>query len=257
MELPTGIPPLISNLATFWPKLREKTFARVDAKELPMLLVKMDNYDGDATTRFAMRLIAYTFVRTSELIESEWPEFDLDSGRWDIPAHRMKMNSPHIVPLSRQAVEVLRALKLLTGNGRLVFPGANDKQRTMSNNTILFALYRLGYKGRMTAHGFRGLASTILHENDFVDEHVELQLAHQKRDKVAAAYNYAKYLAQRTAMMQWWADYLDAQLAIGRDFLDRVHDSGRSGRRLNFGTGITRPIGTNVPALRPTALPRI
>jgi integrase len=238
-------------------EVKGENFARVDVKELPLLLVNMDNYDGDATTRFAMRLMAYTFVRTSELIESEWPEFDLDFGRWDIPAHRMKMNSPHIVPLSRQAVEVLRALKLLTGNGRLVFPGANDKQRTMSNNTILFALYRLGYKGRMTGHGFRGLASTILHENDFVDEHVELQLAHQKRDKVAAAYNYAKYLGQRTAMMQWWADYLDAQLASGRDFLDRVHDSGKSGRRLSIGTGITRPFGTHVPAVRPTALPRI
>lgn len=192
-----------------------ENFARVDAKELPTLLAKMDNYDGDAITRFAMRLMAYTFVRTSELIESEWPEFDLADARWDIPAHRMKMDSPHIVPLSRQAVEVLRALKLLTGNGRLVFPGANDKNRPMSNNTILFALYRLGYKGRMTGHGFRGLASTILHENEFADEHVELQLAHQKRNKVAAAYNHAKYLTQRKTMMQWWADYLDTQLAKG------------------------------------------
>ena len=120
------------------------------------------------------------------------------------------------VPLSRQSVGVLRALNLLTGNGRLVFPGANDKQKPMSNNTILFALYRLGYKGRMTGHGFRGLASTILHENGFEDEHVELQLAHQKRNKVAAAYNHAKYLNQRKTMMQWWADYLDAQLAKGR-----------------------------------------
>ncbi len=187
----------------------------MNPKELPMLLAKMDNYDGDAITRFAMRLMAYTFVRTSELIESEWPEFDLADGRWDIPAHRMKMDSPHIVPLSRQAVEVLRALKLLTGNGRLVFPGANDKNKPMRNNTILFALYRLGYKGRMTGHGFRGLASTILHENEFTDEHVELQLAHQKRNKVAAAYNHAKYLTQRKTMMQWWADYLDAQLAKG------------------------------------------
>ena len=123
------------------------------------------------------------------------------------------MDTPHIVPLSRQAVEVLRALKLLTGNGRLVFPGANDKKKPMSNNTILFALYRLGYRDRMTGHGFRGLASTILHENGFDEAHIELQLAHMKRNKVAAAYNHAKYLKQRTAMMQWWADYLDAQLA--------------------------------------------
>jgi hypothetical protein len=152
-------------------------------------------------------------VRTSELIESQWPEFDLGNARWDIPAERMKMDTPHIVPLSRQAVGVLRALMLLTGKGKFVLPGANDKNKSMSNNTILFALYRLGYKGRMTGHGFRGLASTILHENEFADEHIELQLAHQKRNKVAAAYNHAKYLTQRTAMMQWWADYLDAQQA--------------------------------------------
>jgi integrase len=196
---------------------KEENFSRVDAKELPTLLAKMVSYDGDAITRLAMRLMAYTFVRTSELIESEWTEFDLDKARWDIPAERMKMDTPHIVPLSRQSLDVLRALKLLTGTGRLVFPGAHDKNRPMSNNTILFALYRLGYKGRMTGHGFRGLASTILHENDFVDEHIELQLAHQKRNKVAAAYNHAKYLSQRALMMQWWADYLDAQLAKGEE----------------------------------------
>jgi integrase len=128
----------------------------------------------------------------------------------------MKMKTPHIIPLSRQAVEVLRALKLLTGNGKLVFPGAMDKKKPMSNNTLLYALYRLGYQGRMTGHGFRGLASTILHENGFEESHIELQLAHMKRDKVAAAYNHAKYLKQRAEMMQWWADYLDAQLAKGR-----------------------------------------
>jgi hypothetical protein len=113
-------------------------------------------------------------------------------------------------------VEVLRALKLLTGNGKLIFPGANDKNISMSNNTILRALYRLGYQGRMTGHGFRGLASTILNESGFDEAHVELQLAHMKRNKVAAAYNHAKYLKQRTVMMQWWADYLDGQLAHGR-----------------------------------------
>ncbi|MGB6855347.1 MAG: integrase arm-type DNA-binding domain-containing protein [Terracidiphilus sp.] len=201
---------------------KEENFSRVDAKELPTLLAKMVGYDGDAITRLAMRLMAYTFVRTSELIESEWPEFELDETRWDIPAERMKMDTPHIVPLSRQSVDVLRALKLLTGNGKFVFPGAHDKNKPMSNNTILFALYRLGYKGRMTGHGFRGLASTILHENDFADEHIELQLAHLKRNKVAAAYNHARYLSQRASMMQWWADYLDAQLATGEESNSRV-----------------------------------
>jgi integrase len=176
----------------------------------------MDDYNGDAITRFAMKLMAYTFVRTSEEIEAPWTEFDLDDARWTIPAERMKMNTPHIVPLSRQAVEVLRALKLLTGNGKFVFPGAIDRNKPISNNTILYALYRLGYRDRMTGHGFRGLASTILHENGFEEAHIELQLAHMKRNKVAAAYNHAKYIKQRTEMMQWWADYLDAQLAKGR-----------------------------------------
>jgi integrase len=195
---------------------KTENFARVDVRDLPELLVKMDDYNGDALTRFALKLIAYTFERTSELIEAPWLEFDLDNARWVIPPERMKMATPHIVPLSCQSVEVLRALKLLTGNGKLIFPGANDKNISMSNNTILGALYRLGYQGRMTGHGFRGLASTILNESGFDEAHVELQLAHMKRNKVAAAYNHAKYLQQRTVMMQWWADYLDGQLAYGR-----------------------------------------
>jgi integrase len=193
--------------------------ARVDTKDLPELLVKIDDYNGDVITRFAMKLMAYTFVRTSEEIEAPWSEFDLDEARWTIPAERMKMKTPHIVPLSRQAVEVLRALKQITGNGPFVFAGARDKKKPISNNTILYALYRLGYRDRMTGHGFRGLASTVLNEHEFDEAHIELQLAHTKRNKVAAAYNHAKYLKQRTEMMQWWADYLDAQLAKGRKAL--------------------------------------
>jgi integrase len=235
---------------------KEANFARVDARELPDLLQRMESYDGDALTRLAMRMMAYTFVRTSELIEAEWAEVDLDNARWDIPAVRMKMDTPHIVPLSRQSVGVLRALNLLTGNGRLVFPGANDKQKPMSNNTILFALYRLGYRGRMTGHGFRGLASTILHENGFEDEHVELQLAHQKRNKVAAAYNHAKYLRQRKAMMQWWADYLDEQLAKGRQNIKGTNADNLSiqsaANRQKSPSSIKRLIETHSRVLRPT-----
>lgn len=236
---------------------KEENFSRVDAKELPKLLGKMVSYDGDAITRLAMRLMAYTFVRTSELIEAEWPEFDLDKARWDIPAQRMKMETPHIVPLSRQSVDVLRALKLLTGMGRFVFPGAHDKNRPMSNNTILFALYRLGYKGRMTGHGFRGLASTILHENDFADEHVELQLAHLKRNKVAAAYNHAKYLSQRASMMQWWADYLDSQLAMSEESQSTARRKSIGAQaqadKVNPRRAIKPLTGMRGRALRPTA----
>jgi integrase len=235
---------------------KEANFARVDARELPDLLQRMESYDGDALTRLAMRMMAYTFVRTSELIESEWAEVDLDNARWDIPPERIKMDTPHIVPLSLQSVAVLRALNLLTGSGRLVFPGAHNKQRPMSNNTILFALYRLGYRGRMTGHGFRGLASTILHENGFEDEHVELQLAHQKRNKVAAAYNHAKYLKQRKAMMQWWADYLDEQLAKGRQNINGTNADNLSiqsaPNRQKSPSSIKRLIETHSRVLRPT-----
>lgn len=189
---------------------KKQNYARIDAKELPDLLRRIDVYQGGPTTRSAMKLMAMTFVRTSELIGARWEEFDLVAGRWDIPASRMKMGSPHIVPLSRQAITLLRSLQTLTGHGALLFPGERDHERQMSNNTILAALDRMGYKHRMTGHGFRGLASTVLHEKGFEHAHIELQLAHQERDAVSASYNYATYLAQRTHMMQAWSDYLDA-----------------------------------------------
>jgi integrase len=149
-------------------------------------------------------------VRTTELIGARWEEFDLDGARWDIPADRMKMKTPHIVPLSAQAVNLLKTLQLITGHSALLFPGERDHEKSMSNNTILKALERMGYKGRMTGHGFRGVASTLLHEMGFDHAHIELQLAHQERDEVSAAYNHATYLKQRASMMQDWADYLDS-----------------------------------------------
>ena len=185
-------------------------YARVDAKELPALLRKMQAYDGSPYTRFALQLIALTFVRTSELIEARWPEFDLDAAEWRIPAERMKMKTPHIVPLSVQAVDALRCLLELKGRSPMVFPGERDHEKPMSNNTILKALERMGYKHRMTGHGFRGVASTVLHEEGFDHAHIELQLAHQERNQVSASYNHALYLHERRKMMQWWADHLDA-----------------------------------------------
>jgi integrase len=147
---------------------------------------------------------------TGELIGATWSEFDLDGARWNIPAQRMKMKTPHIVPLSRQSLEVLRTLHDLTGNGEFVFPGNLGGERTMSNNTILKGLERMGYKGRMTGRGFRGLASTILHERDYPHEHIELQLAHAPRNAVSAAYNHALHLKARAKMMQDWADFLES-----------------------------------------------
>ena len=157
-------------------------YARLDTKELPELLRKMAVYGGSPHTRSALQLIALTFVRTSELVEAPWDEFDLDAAEWRIPAHRMKMRTPHVVPLSRQAVDALRCLQELRSLSLLVFPGERDHERPMSNNTILKALDRMGYKSRMTGHGFRGVASTVLHEHGFDHALIELQLAHQERN---------------------------------------------------------------------------
>ncbi len=192
---------------------RKENYARIDAKELPELLRKIEGYQGTPATRMAIKLLALTFVRTGELIAARWDEFDLQTCQWRIPAERMKMRTPHIVPLSSQTVQVLRVLHGVTGRSTLLFPGERDHAKPISNNTILKALERMGYKGRMTGHGFRGLASTILHEHGFDHAHIELQLAHQERNAVSAAYNHATYLKQRTKMMQWWADHLDQQLA--------------------------------------------
>lgn len=186
-------------------------FARIEAGELPLLLQRMGGYAGHVTTQIAMKLMVLTFVRTGELIGARWKEFDLDGAkpRWTIPAARMKMGRPHIVPLSNQAVALLRELQTHSGHREILFPGQRDHDKCMSNNTILKALERMGYKGRMTGHGFRGLASTILHEEGARAEYIEAQLAHEKRDRTAAAYNHAIWLDQRTMLMQKWADYLD------------------------------------------------
>jgi len=144
------------------PERKATNYARVDARELPALLRKIEGYQGTPVTRLAMKLMALTFVRTGELIGAHWSEFDLDAARWDIPAERMKMKTPHIVPLSTQALEVLRVLHGVSGHGAMLFPGERKNGKPMSNNTILMALDRMGYKGRMTGHGFRGIASTLL-----------------------------------------------------------------------------------------------
>lgn len=188
---------------------RKVNYARVDARELPNLLRSIEVYQGTHVTRLALKLMTLTFVRTSELIGAKWDEFDLESGRWDLPAERMKMRTPHIVPLSKQALDVLNTLKTLTGKSARLFPGDRNAEKSMSNNTILKALERMGYKGRMTGHGFRGLASTILHEQGYSHEHIELQLAHAPRNAVSAAYNHALYLEPRTRMMRGWAEYLE------------------------------------------------
>lgn len=189
---------------------KKQNYARVDNKDLPELLRKIEVYNGSTTTRVAIKLMGMTFVRTRELIGARWEEFDLEGARWDIPPSRMKMKTPHIVPLSTQAITLLRSLHTLTGHSALLFPGERDHEKSMSNNTILGALDRMGYAGRMTGHGFRGIASTLLHEQGWPHEHIELQLAHQERNQVSASYNHALYLQPRAKMMQAWSNYLDA-----------------------------------------------
>ena len=190
---------------------RKVNYARVEIKEVPDLLRAIEAANISQITRLAIKLMALTFLRTSELIGGKWDEIDFDEAQWRIPIERMKMETPHIVPLSRQAVEILRILHIITGSSDFLFPSQSigSKTPTMSNNTILKALERMGYKGRMTGHGFRGLASTALHEQGFDHQHIELQLAHAERNEVSAAYNHALYLKQRTIMMQTWANTLD------------------------------------------------
>lgn len=193
--------------------------AAVRIEELPELLRAIAGYDetGHKQTRLALQLLAQTFVRTNELIGAEWVEFDLNNALWIIPAGRMKMKAEHVVPLSLQALAILAELKEIASGSRFVFPGRNQ-DKPISNNTMLFALYRLGYKGKMTGHGFRAVASTILNETGFNPDVIERQLAHCERNEVRGAYNRAEYLPERKRMMQHWADYLDG-LACGANVL--------------------------------------
>ncbi len=186
-------------------------FASLSAEDLPEFLKKLDQYDGHKITRLAIRLLMLTFVRTGELRNARWDEIDTDNRMWRIPAERMKMGVEHLVPLSDQVIECLTELREISGQYDLVFPGRNNINRPMSENTVLYALYRMGYHGRATGHGFRSTASTILNEMGFPSDAIERQLAHGERDKVRAAYNKALYMDKRTEIMQAWADYLDSQ----------------------------------------------
>jgi len=198
---------------------KKKHQAAVRPEEFPVLLRAIAGYEdiGDKQTRLALQLLALTFTRTNELIGATWAEFDIDAAIWTVPAERMKMKTEHVVPLSKQAIAILEELKVIGGGSRFVFPGRN-RDRPISNNTMLFALYRLGYKGRMTGHGFRAVASTMLNEKGFRADVIERQLAHSERDEVRGAYNRAEYLPERKKMMQQWANYLD-KLKAGADVI--------------------------------------
>ncbi|MGA2051126.1 MAG: integrase arm-type DNA-binding domain-containing protein [Terracidiphilus sp.] len=192
-------------------KVVEEHFASLPIQEIPELLRKMRDYNGSAVTRIAMELMNLTFLRTGELIGGLWPEIDWKWKMWRVPAERMKMKRLHLVPLATQSIALLERLRSITGESGRLFPVEGDGPGFMSKNTILQALGHMGYKGRMTGHGWRTVAGTFLREKRFNADHIEVQLSHSKKskDQVAAVYDQAKYIDDRIVMMQFWADSLD------------------------------------------------
>jgi len=199
------------------PIVRTSRAAITDPAKVGALLRAIDGYGGQHVTRCALRIAPLLFVRPGELRAMEWAELDLNAAQWRIPAHRMKMREEHVVPLSSQAVAILRELQPLTGRGRYCFPNLRTAAAPMSENTINAVLRSLGYdKDTMTGHGFRAMASTRLNELGWQPDVIERQLAHAERNKVRAAYNRAQYMAEREQMMQAWADYLDSLRTGGK-----------------------------------------
>lgn len=178
-------------------------------RELPAFMAKLANYQGDLHTLHALRLLMLTAVRPGEVRGARWEEFDLKAGIWRIPAERMKMRAEHLVPLSKQAVEILKSMHALSGHRELTFPSPFYPSKSLSENTINSALARMGYKGEATAHGFRALFSTVANEAGWSPEVIERQLAHVERNQVRAAYNRSTYVQDRVKLMQWWADRLE------------------------------------------------
>lgn len=201
--------------------------APTDPKAVGELLRAIDGYSGGNVVKAMLRLAPLVFVRPGELRQAEWAEIDMDAKEWNIPAHKMKMREPHLVPLSKQAMAILEDLQPLTGNRAHVFPGGHDPRKAMSENALNAALRRMGYdKDTMTAHGFRAIARTLLDEElGFRPDYIEHQLAHAVRDPNGRAYNRTSHLAERRKMMQAWADYLDRR----RDDTGKVLEFKKSG----------------------------
>lgn len=188
---------------------KKENYSRLEAKELPEFLSKLEEYDGELQTTLALKFLLLTFVRTGELRGAKWEEIDFKKKEWRIPAERMKMKELHIVPLSTQSLDVLKELQIINGQKDYLFPNRNKPMTFISENTLLYAIYRMGYHLRATIHGFRATASTILNEHGFKPDVIERQLAHCERNKVRASYNHAQYLPERREMIQWWGNYLD------------------------------------------------
>ncbi|HBV9945929.1 TPA: tyrosine-type recombinase/integrase [Klebsiella aerogenes] len=189
-----------------------KHYPFLTVEELPDFFKVLAGYTGSPLVVLAARLLILTGVRTGELRGAFWSEFDLEKAVWEIPAERMKMKRPHLVPLSTQALEIVQQLKVMSGQYPLVFPGRNDPRKTMSEASINQVFKRIGYTGKVTGHGFRHTMSTILHEEGFNTAWIETQLAHVDKNAIRGTYNHALYLEGRREMMQWYANHIDRLL---------------------------------------------
>lgn len=180
-----------------------------DPADIGKILRDFDSYNGLVPVRYVLKLIPYFFVRSGELRNAEWSEFDMDKAEWRIPAERMKMRQIHIVPIAHQPMTLLRELQTFSGDGRYLFPGKGKRAPTVDGKSLIWSLRKMGYaKEDMSIHGFRAIASTYLNEQGFNRDWIERQLAHSERNSIRAAYNYAEYLPERRKMMQHYADYL-------------------------------------------------
>jgi integrase len=202
----------VSNLKGALASPKKKRFNSLSPKDLPQFLVKLDEYDGAIITKLALRFVLLTIARTNEIREANWNEFDLEDEEpiWRIPDEKMKMGREHVVPLSSQALVVLKEVRRFTQGDKYVFHQANNPNMQMSDNTMLFAMYRMGYHSRATVHGLRATMSTLLNEKGHNPDVVEHLLSHQGSNKVRAAYNRAEYLSERRITLQWLADHLDS-----------------------------------------------
>ncbi|USR63499.1 tyrosine-type recombinase/integrase [Providencia stuartii] len=189
-------------------KPETKHFPFLQESEIPDFVKALKNYQGSKITKYATQLLMLTGVRTVELRFAEWSEFDFENALWEIPKERMKKRRPHLVPLSPQVLEILDKLKVISGNYSLLFPGRNDAQKPISDASINKVIAKIGYKGRLTGHGFRHMMSTILHEKGFDSAWIELQLAHVDKNSIRGIYNHALYIVSRSTMMNWYANYL-------------------------------------------------
>jgi len=197
------------DLASVMKPHKKEHYPHLKAEELPEFLTALQGYTGNILVKLAMKLLILTGTRPGELRKAEWSEIDFEQAIWEIPPERMKMRRPHIVPLSSQAMDILKELKSMTSGYTFVFPGRLERAKPISDMSLNVLIRRIGYGGRATGHGFRHTMSTVLHEQDFNSAWIELQLAHVDKNSIRGTYNHAQYLEKRRDMLQWYGDYLE------------------------------------------------